>query len=216
MDSTPQLTFNAPIFNTATLEGAVLHILQTCDNLSDVALDAFCREYAACRGKRLKSNYASTKLLPRLKAQRKVFQTGTHNWSLNPQVRGNWKARDAFWVFIEYLNSVNVLGDTMKGPFPAQISFVKDGKIYHIVRLEEDGQKEMAFLCQLEIEQMQRMKKGREGELSERFILIFSSEEEADNCPYQLKSPSLPVVIRYEEGQHRPRLKVLTTTKARA
>jgi len=202
-----------PAFNIDSLEGAVLHMLQICDNLSDTALNDFVVLYAGHRGKRLKSNYASSKLLPRLVREGKVYRVGTHLYSLNPMVRGTKDEQDAFWVYLEYLDSINVIGDTLKGPVPAQISFIKDNKIYHIVKVEGAAEKEMAFLCQLEIEQMQRTRSDKYPP-NERYIIVFDSEEFANNCRYQLKSPVLFGVIKYEEGKYRPTLRFFYPPKA--
>lgn len=204
-----------PAFNIENLEGAVLYMLQVCDNLSDVALNDFVQLYAGYRGKRLKGNYATAKLLPRLIREGKVFRIGSHLYSLNPMVRGNRPAQDAFWVYLEYLNSIEVVGDTLKGPYPAQISFVKDNKIYHIIRVSGAAEKEMPFLCQLEIEQQQRSRIEKEKyPPNERYIIIFDSVELAEQCSYRLNSPVLFGTIHYDEGQYRPQLKFFYPDKA--
>lgn len=202
-------TIPLPVFNVDLLEGAVLHMLQVCDNLSDYAINDFCVTYAKCRGKHnMKSNYASTKLLPRLMKEGKVYRTGTHYYSLNPMVRSNRYAQDAFWIFLEFFDSVDIVMNSLKGPHPAQISYVKDKKIYHIIRVEGDGRKEMAFVSQLEIEQMQRMRKHKDKyPVEERYIFVFDTIEDANNCCIRLQSVTLHCVIEYEEGKFKPMLK---------
>ncbi len=211
MGATPQLisNFTPPSYNIDILEGAVMHAMTICGGAaSDVALNHFVQRYSAARGKRLKANYTNTKLLPRLLADRKIFRVGQHMYSLNPMfVSGNKQAYDAFWVYLEFMQSLDVVASTMAGFSPAQISFVRNNAIYHIVRVEGNGQNELMRLMRHEIDMKQRMK-DEKYKPKEKVILVFDSTEQALACQYKLINiETMYCIIQYPEGEYVPKLR---------
>lgn len=211
METTRQLTSNfpAPCFNIDILEGAVMHAMTFNGGaISDAALERFVLLYSAARGKRLKSNYAQTKLLPRLLAEKKLFRlNGTHMYTVNPVWAGSRQAYDAFWVYLEFLTSVDVVASTMAGWPPAQISFIRNNAIYHIVCAEGNGQNELLKLMAHEMEMQQRMKKEKY-KPKEKAIIVFDSLENACACNYTLLNiESMYCIISYPDGGIVPRLK---------
>lgn len=203
-------------FNVDKLEGAVMHLIQICGCLSDASISAFAVRYALGKGKKLHSNYAPTKLLPRMVSQRKIYKVGATSYSINPIVRSNPKAQDAFWVCLESLSEIEI-DSAMRGPFPAQISYIKNNAIYHIIRVEKEGHTEMALSTQLEIETMQRRRRNQSSgkPVEEKFIFVFTSMQYALDSQFQLKSPCLFAVIEYQAGAVLPRITYHDPTKLR-
>ena len=73
MGTTRQSTFNftPPTSNIDILEGAVMHAMTLCGGCtSDAAIQRFAVKYSAARGKKLRTNYTATTLIPRLMAER--------------------------------------------------------------------------------------------------------------------------------------------------
>lgn len=195
-----------PGFNVDNLEGAILHMVQTCGCLTDASLNEYAVKFAFARGKKLAPDYASGKLLPRLIKQRKIWRTGEHFYSINPLVKFSRDSQDAFWVYLESMEDIEP-NLTMSGPFPAQISYIKNGCVYHIVRATKSGDSELAYAVQLEIATEQRRRKhGNDDGKANKFIFIFSSQELADAAKYTLKSQCLFCVITYPTGELIPEL----------
>ena len=61
-------------YNVELLEGAILHVLQICGCLSAESLDRFALIYAYKHGKQLRTNFASSYLLPRMRDANKIWQ----------------------------------------------------------------------------------------------------------------------------------------------
>lgn len=195
-----------PSFNIDKLEGAVEHMLMVCGALSDAALNDFAHRYAYQRGKKLPADYAKTKLLPRMKRGRKIYQTTYNLFSLNPMLKANKKGLDAFWVFLEYMEDVDIQS-VMQGPYPSQISYIKNNRIYHIVPCSQEGAAEMGAAAMLEIELMQRTRRSsKKHAVEERFIFVFTSEEYMKKAAFKLNAPSLFCVIEYPDRTGIPKL----------
>lgn len=210
MAQTFQMDFNVG-FNVDKLEGAVMHMVQCCGCLSDTALDEYAVKYALIRGKELDHTYASTRLLPRLVRSYKIFRTGEHFYSIHPLIFFKREREDAFWVYMENMENVDPKS-TICGPSPAQLTYMKNGAIYHIIRAHGDGVAEQGLAVQLEIEVEQRLRKNRMKQASEaggsgeKFIFIFASRELAEQAQFKMKSPCLFCVITYDKERLRPSL----------
>lgn len=189
-----------PSSNVDRLEGAVEHMLMVCGSLTDAALDEFAQRYAFERGKKLPADFASKNLIPRMKRRRKVYQTGLHRYTINPMLRVDHAGEDAFWVFMEHMQGVD-LGTVHKPQSFPQISYIKNNRIYHIVRCEEDGRVELSKATQREIDALHRKKRCPDGFVEERYFFIFSSVEDMKRAPFALKSPTIFGTISYEEGR---------------
>lgn len=214
MTDTPQQisNFPGPAFNPDKLEGAIQHMLMICGSLSDAALDVFSVKYALERGKKLPENYASKILIPKMKRAGRIWQTSKHLYSINPVLRHNQKGLDAFWVFLENMADVD-LATVMSGPqYPCQLSYIKNKKIYHIVRCEKEGSIELGMAVQLEMAMEARKKNGESSIDTERYFFIFSSEEYMNAAPYTIKTPSLFGVINYKQGSIYPTLSFANPT----
>ena len=204
----PTSSFQPPCYNIDILEGAVMHAMTFNGGaITDAALERFVLLYSAARGKRLKANYTKTKLLPRLIAEKKLFRLGANLYTVNPVWSGNRQAYDAFWVYLEFLSSVDVVASTMVGWPPAQISFLRNNAIYHIVCAEGNGQNELLKLMAHEMEMQQRMKKERY-KPKEKVIIVFDSVESAYACNYSLLNmETMYCIISYPDGEVVPKLR---------
>lgn len=194
-----------PAFNIDRLEGAVQHALMLGRTLSDDALNAFVQKYAFAKGKHLPPDYATTELLPRMKHERKVYQTTKHLYSLSPFAKLDEKALNAFWVFLYSMDGVQ-MEYVLNGPFPAQISYIKNGRIYHIIVCDGDGRDELGLAAQLEVDTSKKRRKANITPVDERFFFVFTSKENADNAPLVLDAPTLFVTIEYPNGSYIPKL----------
>lgn len=205
-------TVHPPTFNIDKLEGDVQHFLMICEAFSDDALDAFVQKYAYSKGKKLPANYASTVLLPCMKLERKVYQTTQHLYTLNPLSYLNEKGLDAFWVFLYTMDDVK-MENVMKGPYPAQISYIKDDRIYHIVACKGDGATELAMAAQLEIETDRCRRRHPNERVDERFFFVFSNKENMEKAQFLPKSPSLFVTVEYPDGSRTPQLNFINPSQ---
>ena len=140
-----------------------------------------------------------------MKLERKVYQTTQHLFTLNPLSYLNEKGLDAFWVFLYTMDGVK-LENVMKGPYPAQISYIKSNRIYHIVACKGNGATELGLATQLEIETDRRRRRHPNEKVDERFFFVFSSKEDMENAPFVPKSPSLFVTVEYPDGERTPKL----------
>lgn len=133
-----------------------------------------------------------------MKRARIIYQTTPTMFSINPLLPANAKALNAFWVFLEFMEGVDIQ-TVMNGPYPAQITYLKNNRIYHIVSCSESGNMELSAAAMLEIEKNQRARKGRTSDVEERFIFVFSSEENMRKAALTLKSNCMFCVIKYPD-----------------
>ena len=189
METTPQLNFEyvPPKWNVDKLEGAVLHCLQVCGPLSGAAINAFCQRYAYERNKKLPEDY------------------GTR--SLNPLLPFDANARlrlDAFWTFLENMEGVDI-ASVIIGPPPAQISYIKNNRIYHIICCKDDGVFEMGMAANLELYMAHMLSSSKSvAQVEERNFIMFKSKELLEGAPYKLHTKSLYGVVEYAEGCETP------------
>lgn len=210
METTRQSIFNftPPTSNIDILEGAVMHAMTLCGGCtSDAAIQRFAVKYSAVRGKKLRTNYAATKLIPRLMAERKIFRISnqSHMYTLNPVFApDNQFCYDAFWVYLEFVTSLDVVASTMAGYPPAQISFIRNNAIYHVVRVEGNGYNELLKLMRHEMDMKARMKNEKYAP-KEKAILVFDSIESARACQYKLINiDTMYCIISYAPGELTP------------
>lgn len=188
-----------------------MHAMTLCGGCtSDAAIQRFAVKYSATRGKKLRVNYTTTKLIPRLMAERKIFRIPSqpHMYTLNPVfVPDNQFSYDAFWVYLEFITSLDVVASTMAGYPPAQISFIRNNAIYHVVRVDGNGYNELLKLMRHEMDMKARMKNEKYAP-KEKAILVFDSEENARACQYKLINiDTMYCIIAYDAGELTPRLK---------
>lgn len=196
---------NPPCFNIDIMEGAVQHMLQICGVLSEEAIVEFCKRFAYARKRELKEEYIRTTFLHRMLTERKIFQASLHSYTLNPLLKVNPKGQAAFWVFIENMTGVDIK-DVMSGPSPAQITYIKNNRIYQIVVCEGDGRAEQGKLLVLHESMKQHRKSQKEAEDSTRYILVFSSKENMEASPFNMPAPTLNCIINYSDGARVPSL----------
>ena len=186
-----------PSSNVDTLEGAVMNMFMVCGALSGAALNDFARRYAYQKKKKLPEDYATRVLLPRLTRSRKVYRTTQNLYSLNPLLPSNPQGLNAFWVFLELMDNVD-LQTVINGPYPAQISYIKNQRIYHIVSCVNEGGVELGAATLLETAAQQRARKHNiKATIDERFVFIFSSVENMKKAPFSLDAHSIFCVIEY-------------------
>lgn len=208
MGPNPQQNFEEfqpqpPKFNIDKLEGAVMHFLQVCGPLSGAAINAFSQHYAYERNKRLPDNYGTQSLLPRMLRGRKAFRLPNNLYSLTPFAPFDESARqrlDAFWTFLENMEGVDI-ATVIPGPMPAQISYLKNNKIYHIICCKDDGKAEMMLAMSIEEMMRQRMKTISE---DERFIIMYKNKWYLENAIPCLHAKTLLGTVEYPNESDTP------------
>jgi len=185
-----------PSSNVDTLEGALMHMLTVCGPLSDAAINVFAQEFAATRGKRISPTYGTDSLIPRLARSRRIYRTAKHLYSTNPMLRQNQKGLDAFWVFLENMQDVD-LGSVYKPRELGQLTYVNNNIVYWICRCPGDGAREMALAAQHELLVQRRNRREPKLAIEERFIFVFSNKEAMRAAPFSLNSPTLLGTIEY-------------------
>ena len=95
----------------------------------------------------------------------------------------------------------------MAGYPPAQISFIRNNAIYHVVRVEGNGYNELLKLMRHEMDMKARMKNEKYAP-KEKAILVFDSIESARACQYKLINiDTMYCIISYAPGELTPCLK---------
>ena len=199
-------------YNVDLLEGAILHVLQICGCLSAESLDRFALIYAYKRGKRLKPDYASKTLLPRLRLENKIWQVeGYKFYTVSPIVKPNRQMQDAFWVFLEFMEDTD-LQTVGTGPSPAQVSFFRQGRSYHIIAVKGDGVIEFQNAVNYEMNMETYQKKG--GQFPEqRYIIVFTSMDNLSKSHFHLKSKMMFCTVSYPGGEPIPSLHFVDPSK---
>lgn len=203
-------------YNIDTLEGAIMHILQIFGCLSVESLDRFARIYAAKRGKTLKSNTDISKwLLPQMRKSKKIFQLGGERYyTISPQIKPSRSTQDAFWVFLEYAEEVE-LQTVGQGPDPAQVTFFRNGRDYHIIAVKDNGERELrkALIYEENMANMRRAYSAKDGAAhqkkypEERFIVLFRTDEDMLGAAYNLHGRTMYCVVSYPEGKNQPEIR---------
>lgn len=218
METTPQQNFEyvPPKWNIDKLEGAVLHCLQVFGPLSGAAINDFSQRYAYERNKKLPDKYGTRSLLPRMLRTRKAFQISPKLYALHPLQTFDAKARqslDAFWTFLENMEGVD-MASVIKGPPPAQVSYIKNNRIYHIICCENDGLVEMATAVQLEYSMASALSKSKNVvQVEERNFIMFKSKQLLEKAPYNLHTKTLFGIVEYAENSDVPSI-LFTIPKA--
>ena len=212
-------------YNVDVLEGALLHILQVCGCLSAVSLDRFARIYALQRGKALKQKAdVSHWLLPQMNRAKSIFQLDNGKYyAISPTVPFDRKMQDAFWVFLEHMKDAP-LQSVGQGPIPAQISYHRNGNDYHIISVEENGERELKLALEFEmmIEHAKRSYNEADSKANhtnkypeDRFIVIFESEDYMRTVAYILKSRTMYGVLNYIDDTGRAQIRFYDPAKVR-
>lgn len=190
------MVIHRPSFDVDTLEGALLHMISICYTLSTSAIDAFARRYAAAKGKPLPQNYVSEVLIPRLRKQRKIFQTSRNIYALNPLVYYNEAGLSAFWAFLPVSKDVDLYNVFHWGS-SAQISYLKNGFVYHIVYCHDDGAEEMIY----------EVGAGAQTKLPRKYFFVFKNEEYMRAAKLLINVPSMYAVVDFEDRAAAPSIK---------
>lgn len=195
-------------YNIDLLEGAMTHMLQICGCLSTASLDRFAEIFTYCKGHNYKSNYAEKTLLPRMRKEGRAFEINSGKcYSANPIVKPDKKMQDAFWVFLEFMMDVN-LHSVATGFPPAQITFSKNQRLYHIISVEKEGTAELIHAARNDISIEERIKNEKGGfkRPEERYIVVFSSLENAKKAKVDLKKRTLYSIVSYPENSWTPEI----------
>ena len=189
-----------PSSNIDTLEGAVMNMFMIFGALSGDSMNDFVRRYAYEKKHKLPEDYATRVLLPRMTRNRTLYRTAQNLFSINPLLQLNQQNLNAFWVFMELMADVD-LQTVLHGPYPAQVSYVKNNRIYHIVSCINEGGVELGTANMLEINAAQKAQQHNiTTSIEERFVFIFSSVENMKRAPFTLKAQSIFCVINYPNG----------------
>ena len=91
------------------------------------------------------------------------------------------------------------------GPPPAQISYIKNNRIYHIICCKDDGVFEMGMAANLELYMAHMLSTSKSvAQVEERNFIMFKSKELLEGAPYKLHTKSLYGVVEYAEGCETP------------
>ena len=204
-------------FNFNELEGAVSYILQLFGPLSVEALNAFVFQYAINNEiKNVKEEYAGKVLLPWMRRQQAIFSVGGL-YASNPMLPVNRKMETSFWIMLEFLDEIN-MSYIWQSPFPGQVSFVRRNCIYEIICCDGAGSMEIGSAYEQEMARLQRErivdtqhKEYKNSHVEHRYILAFSSLEDAKTARFMLKEPTLICIVNYSSGRKKaPELRFLS------
>ena len=187
-----------PSSDVDTLEGALCHMLQVCDTLPAAAINVFAQKFAILHGQKVSDNFGTNVIMRNLRQQGFVYQTTQHLYSNNPIMRINQKGIDAFWVFMEHMQGVD-LQTVYKPAEQGSLAYTKNGKHYVIIRCKGNGAVELGTACQQEVKVNRYNKRHPEFKREDRYFFIFYNKEDIMNAPYLLKSPTLFCTIKYNK-----------------
>lgn len=179
------MVIHRPSFNVDTLEGAILHLLSVCHTIPDIAIACFAEQYAARKGKRLPASYTYDVLLPRLKKEHKIYNPAAHIYSLSPIIYYNENGITSFWVFLHLMKDVDI-GNVFCGTPPAQLSYIKNNTVYHIVCCKSDGTEEMLYEVGAE----------KHAKMQKKYFFVFKSEEDINQAKLMINAPALFVLVK--------------------
>lgn len=188
-----------PTSDMDTLEGAFMHMLTTCGPLSDAAINVFSEVYRDMHGQKYVEDFGTKVLIPKLARAKKIYRTASHLYSVNPMCRQNKDGLDAFWVFLEHMEEAE-LDSVMKHRNFGELSYVKNNIIYTVFRCRDNGAREMAMVAQRELQVERMNRQNSKYPIQERYIFLFSNEEDMKNAPFCLRSPTLFGTIKYEDS----------------
>lgn len=189
------------------IEQAVEKIVMICGALSAVVLDEFVSHIAYHTGKAVPQNLFSNYIANDMLAHRTLHRIADGRYTLNPGDKYDWKGEDALWVFMEHMEGVN-LSDVMKGPYPAQMTYFKNERIYHIIRCEKEGGMELGMAREIEKETENRRSGDAESTvIEERFFFIFSDPSYLNAAPKVTMSPSVNVLVQIANRREPPLIK---------
>lgn len=86
------------------------------------------------------------------------------------------------------------------GPEPAQVSFQRNNALYHIVRCDSDGSLDYGPIKSLVAEMREYQNPYAAEQISDRFILVYSSRDLMLRSPIVLDVPTLKAVVEYPNG----------------
>lgn len=193
--------FSHVTYNIGQLEEAILFILQICGGcLSTKSLDRFARIYAFQRNKTLKEKQSVSRwLLPKMRGKGELWQIGKYRYyTINPIAKPEQSMQNAFWVFLEFMKDVD-LQTVGSGPRPAQISFFRNGRSYHIIAVKGDGSIELMQAAQYERAMKDSRKQGKHNYPEERYIVLFTSEENMRKASVRLEGKTMYGVVQYPD-----------------
>lgn len=192
------------------IEQAVEKFLMICGALSPVVLDEFVSHIAYRSGKALSLNLFTNCIVETMVANRLLHRLGDGRYTLNTGDKYDWKGEDALWVFMEHMDGVD-LSNVMKGPFPAQMTYFKNGRIYHIIRCDKEGSLELGLAREIEKETENRRRLDNGPVLvEERYFFVFSSADYLKAAPKVTVSPSVNVLLQIESRSKPPLIKFQT------
>lgn len=199
-----------PCFNVDTMEGAVMHMLAVCDTLPAPAINAFVQKLAILRNRKVPEDYGMNSIIRQLKMKGYVYETGSRVFSLDPNANTNQRGIDAFWIFMEHMQGVD-LQDVYKPSGFGNIAYTKNDFNYTIVRCRGDGVAELKVVCQKEMIFSQQKRKNPELINRDKYFFVFRSMEQAMNVPL-LPNPnsSLFCTVKYDK-QWVPEIRFLRT-----
>lgn len=179
----------------------IMHVLQVFGPLSLTSLYKRCWQVAQENELTLSSDYFSEFLIPEMIKKRYISLKG--NIAAGYIERGNQRVmQDAFWVMMEFVDGMEP--ETIAyGPSPAKVSFVRNGNIYYVVRCDGDGSTMQGEIRKLIGSLKQFHNPDASVPVSEKFILIYSSQNLMKSSPLTgsvLQLPTLRVVVEYPNG----------------
>lgn len=181
----------------------IARMLMIFGPLSYVSLDNFTRRLCERRNWPCPDNLFMDRVRPHiLKSRLASEMRGSKLANRAPTSKGSY-GQDAFWLFLEHCAEAD-LETVMEGPYPAQVTYMRNGNIYHILRCKGNGGIEIGLIAENE-QTFVRMKKGNpEKSPVEKFLLLFSDMEDLLASANLICGPVIKGTITYESQSDPP------------
>ena len=182
----------------------VAHMLMTFGPLSYVSLEDFTYRLCEREGWPCPDNLFRDKVLPHiLKSRLASEMKGEKLANRIPTSKGQY-GQDAFWLFLEHCSDAD-FETVMEGPYPAQVTYMRNGNIYHIIRCKGCGGTEIGLVAENELA-FTRMKRGYPSRSpSEKFLLLFSNMDDLMASANIIHGPTIKGTISYNNSCEPPR-----------
>lgn len=181
----------------------VAGMLSTFGPLSHTSLEAFVDRYCEMNEWVVPENYYEDRVVPALSKSRLACSYKGNRLANCIMADDKNAGQDAFWLFMEHMKEAE-LDTIMAGPWPSQVTYLRRGNLYHIVRCSGSGDTELGSLAANERAVQSERRVGIDGVPEEKFILLFGSMEALRASALVIKGPVIRGVIQYKNPNEAP------------
>lgn len=182
----------------------IARMLMTFGPLSYASLDDFTYRLCERNGWYYDDDFFTERVLPFIIKHRLASKMkGNKLANRAPSSKGNY-GQDAFWLFLEHCGEAD-LETVMEGPYPTQVTYMRNGNIYHIIRCKGSGGTEIGLVAENE-RAFIRMKKGDiRKSPEEKFLFLFSNMEDLRASADIIRGPVIKGTITYDGSTNAPK-----------